>query len=548
MARRSKTAKEQPPIGTADNIPAVWKAGIYARLSADSNSRKNESIDTQIAIAKAFMGQAGGMTLTGIYTDLGKTGTDFNREGFCRLMEDIRQKKVNCVIVKDFSRFGRNYIETGNYIEKIFPFLKVRFIAVTDGYDSERMTGDSGMQPMQSMLSMNLKNIVNELYARDIAQRVRSAKKVRQEMGSYTGGVPPYGYRVEKIGERRILLPEKITKDIVAWIFKMYAGGSSYKEIAQGLYHKRVQRPKVYRMTGEVCCKEGMDVQQWPYDTIRWILANPVYIGTLVQARACGHTYQEQGGRLDMAVAESTHEPLVPKDIFFQVSRRLEEQGKYANRRGFSKKFPPKEDIFQGMLYCGECGHRLTRNSAVKTFSNGNKVRSYFYSCPNRRKIDAASCPNKGISQKALETIIQAVLEKEFSLAGVNREGCLAGQGEPRAREGGAKEGEATYLREKEGLALTGSRLYREYREGKISRETYLKEKKKQEERLEAQRKQEEASAGQGLLQEQGAAGKEEDTPDGRLIKCLIKRILVGQGKQAEIVFNFRGNLPIAHL
>ena len=143
---------------------SLWMAGIYARLSVDSDDQKNESIDTQIEIAKEYIRRAGDIEYVDRYTDLGRSGTDFEREGFARMMEDVRQKKINCIVVKDLSRFGRDHIETGNYIEKIFPFLNVRFIAVTDGYDSECSAGDD----MQ--LTMNLKNIVNELYAKDIAQ------------------------------------------------------------------------------------------------------------------------------------------------------------------------------------------------------------------------------------------------------------------------------------------------------------------------------------------------------------------------------------------
>ncbi len=194
---------------------SLWMAGIYARLSVDSDDQKNESIDTQIEIAKEYIRRAGDIEYVDRYTDLGRSGTDFEREGFARMMEDVRQKKINCIVVKDLSRFGRDHIETGNYIEKIFPFLNVRFIAVTDGYDSECSAGDD----MQ--LTMNLKNIVNELYAKDIAQRVKLARRAEQERGSYIGGAPPYGYCLGKIGDRKVLLPDGDTRDIVVRIFEI---------------------------------------------------------------------------------------------------------------------------------------------------------------------------------------------------------------------------------------------------------------------------------------------------------------------------------------
>ena len=279
---------------------SLWMAGIYARLSVDSDDQKNESIDTQIEIAKEYIRRAGDIEYVDRYTDLGRSGTDFEREGFARMMEDVRQKKINCIVVKDLSRFGRDHIETGNYIEKIFPFLNVRFIAVTDGYDSECSAGDD----MQ--LTMNLKNIVNELYAKDIAQRVKLARRAEQERGSYIGGAPPYGYCLGKIGDRKVLLPDGDTRDIVVRIFEMYAEGRTRREIAAELYQRKIQRPSVYYATKEVCCPEDRSLQQWSYDTIKGILTNQVYIGMLQ-------------GHGDRAAMERTHEPLISEDLFYKV-------------------------------------------------------------------------------------------------------------------------------------------------------------------------------------------------------------------------------------
>ena len=186
MARTSKKAKET--VLPARPAECIWNAGIYARLSVDKHGRKNESIDTQIEIAKEYIGKSENIVLAECYTDLGKTGTNFEREGFEKLMADIRRHKINCVIVKDLSRFGRNYLEAGNYMEKIFPFFNVRFISVSDGYDSHRTQGEN------DALAIHLKNVVNELYARDCAEKVRTMKRSKMEQGCYVGGVPSYGY------------------------------------------------------------------------------------------------------------------------------------------------------------------------------------------------------------------------------------------------------------------------------------------------------------------------------------------------------------------
>ena len=531
----------------------VWKAGIYARLSVDSNERKNESIDTQIDIAKNFINQATDIDLLECYTDLGETGTDFNRGGFEHMMTDIRQKRINCIVVKDFSRFGRNYIETGNYIEKIFPFMKVRFIAVTDGYDSENINGDN------IHLSMNLKNIVNELYARDIAQKVKTAKRVKQEMGSYTGGVPPYGYHAKKIGDKKVLFPEENTKDIVVKIFEMYASGSTYKEIAEELYRKRIQRPQIYHETGKIYCSIGEELQQWTYVTIKWILTNPVYIGTLLQARTRGKSYQ--GHRLheidrknDVTMIEHTHEPIISEDLYFRVAQRFESQRKFSNNKGFSKKIPLCKDIFKDKIYCGECGQCLTRKTIVKTLSGGDKIRSYYYSCPSKNRIDVCACKCQRIQLKTLLTIIKAALDKEFSFLEMrSKDYCKENLDEAEKKKDMIKQRKIESIRQQEVLTLQGSKLYLKYHEGEISREVFFVEKKKIEVELETQRDLEKRLEKQEVIINkeakktnqfiQGLKKSQTDTEfDRELIECLIKKIVVYSEQRVEVIFNYRKN------
>ena len=161
----------------------IIKVGIYARLSSDADMKKNESIDVQVDIAKSFIEKFNSnnmdqMEIFDIYQDLGKTGTNFNRDEFTRLMQDIRLRDVNCVIVKDLSRFGRNYLEAGNYIEKIFPFLGVRFIAVADGLD----TGTTGNHT--GNMATEIKNLVNDMYAKDFSVKAKIHLKQRREEGS----------------------------------------------------------------------------------------------------------------------------------------------------------------------------------------------------------------------------------------------------------------------------------------------------------------------------------------------------------------------------
>lgn len=216
---------------------SVYKTAIYARLSVDHDDKKSESIETQVEMLKEFIrhqnenaDRNSELVLYDVYTDLGKTGTNFERPGFERLMSDIRAGQINCIIVKDFSRFGRNYIETGDYLEKIFPFLKVRFISVCDHYDSFAKDADS------QELSMNIKNLVNDAYAKDISAKCCASKRACQKNGSYVGGMAPYGYHsVNENGIRKLVIDPE-TAEIVRRIFEQYTDGMPINRIIDGLF------------------------------------------------------------------------------------------------------------------------------------------------------------------------------------------------------------------------------------------------------------------------------------------------------------------------
>lgn len=554
MARTSKrmgnyeTSAEEAKILRTD-----WRAGIYARLSVDSHDRKNESIDTQIEIAKEYIKQSGDIELVGCYKDLGKSGRNFAREGFEQMMSDIRMKKINCVIVKDLSRFGRNYIETSNYIEKIFPFMKVRFISVTDKYDSEYIMDDN------TYMSMNLKNIVNELYARDISERVKISKKAKQEMGSYTGGEAPYGYCIKKVGDKRVLYPDADTKNIAVRIFEMYAGGCSYKEIIEELYKKRIQSPRTYYATKEVYCPNGEVLQQWSRDTIKNMLKNPCYIGTLFQSRTSGRYYQKRRRHEvemeeDVSVVEHTHEPLIEEELFLKVMQRFEQQSKYSNNKGFSKMIPQIENIFADKIFCGECGKQMRRTFSTKKLAKGDIVRNYYYVCNNKNRIDEYCCRCGGISLRSLLVIIKEVLEKEYSLSEMRPKGyCLKNEKIALEKKMVLGDKRNNLKKRQETLILQGSKLYLKYREGKIDQREFLTEKEKSDREIEmiknmlVELEMEEQVIDRETKKRnhfiRGLMKCRKDVElDRELVDSLIKQINVYYGNKVEIIFNYNNN------
>ena len=298
-----------------------YKVGIYARLSSGQDEKKKESIEVQIEIARKFVeefnrNQIGEvMEVIGCYTDVGKTGSNFERAGFLRLLQDIRLGKINTVIVKDLSRFGRNYLEAGNYLEKIFPFLGVRFIAVADDFD----TGKEGNENKQ--MASEIKNLVNDMYAKDFSQKAKLHLRQRREQGSYVGGPPPYGYRVKWNGKRRVLIPDGNTEGIVRFIYEKFIETESDTAVARELSIRRVNPPALYKKTKEVYHAPGAGAYKgWNKSAVERILKSETYAGTLVQGKT-SITARDERNRVRnpeaaWVVTKEAHEPLIDRELY----------------------------------------------------------------------------------------------------------------------------------------------------------------------------------------------------------------------------------------
>lgn len=432
----------------------MFSAGIYARLSVDGQGRKNESIETQIEIASAYLEQQENIVLYDCYTDIGRSGTDFDRPGFQRLMQDVRLRRVNCIIVKDLSRFGRNHIETGNFLEKIFPFLGVRFVAVADRLDTwHSSTGNVSM-------GIHLKNLMNEMYARDIGLKVHSSKQVRRKEGSYTGGVPPYGYSAERKAGKRYLIPEAMTADVVKSIYEQFRKGRSVKEIRRWLYEEGIHSPRDYRIYGQVYSQRKGDLREWPAATIRSLLKNPVYIPILDQG-----AFDETISRFGKEEADRACARENPKDSDRQVAEI--------------------QEFFGPILFCGDCGRKLSRTSTVRETVRGKPERRYYYSCPASYRIDAFRCEKKSISGNTLTFVLLSVIQQVLFSSGFSACSLAAlMQGEMLDRRREAEEQLYGIERSLDGIRIKSSQWYAGYRLGKMSRECYMKRWQEEDSRI----------------------------------------------------------------
>ena len=539
-----------------------YKAGIYARLSSDQGHKacgqasKNESVEVQVEVAKKFVEEFNGqktgevIDIVECYTDLGKTGSNFEREGFLRLLQDIRLGEINCVIVKDLSRFGRNYLEAGNYIEKIFPFLGVRFIAVADGFD----TGKEGNENKQ--MASEIKNLVNDMYAKDFSKKAKLHLKQRREEGSYVGGPPPYGYKAEWKGKRRVLLPDENTESIVKFIYEKFVETESYTAVADELNRRRINPPYQYKKTKEVYhADDDISYKGWDKGAVERILKSETYAGTLVQGKT-SITARNEKNRIhkpedDWVVTVNAHEPLVGEKLYrsaVEAGRRI--KARTEAHRHPTKGYPIEENIFDNVLYCGVCGRKMMRSSYVKQYTDGEKARLDGYFCLNGGQTKVAVCPESNrISKNELLDILLPLIRMEFDVF-LSRPKHYMEYGKEQIAEAVKKteqrlrdtESKIRRFNEEEGS------VYMEYRAGKMLQKDYVSYKMKQEDRLKELEKQrqeceKEKKALEKLESKYLAAIKallklksgKDLTKD--VIEAFIKEIYVYPGKRIEVIF-----------
>lgn len=406
MARVSrKAAIVQAGTEKAVYVPErIYQTAIYARLSVEDNNREGdrESITMQRYMLEKFVSAQEDMRLCGIFCDNGETGTNFNRPDFERLMDEIRSRRIDCIVVKDLSRFGRNYVETGYYLEKIFPYLGVRFVAVNDSYDSAKDTGGNE-------LILSLKNLVNDLYAKDISQKSGSALATKQCNGEFIGAFPPYGYLKSPEDKHKLVIDPQ-TAPIVREIFSWKLEGLGMIQIARRLNEREIPSPAVYH----VLCgrKKKMPTGTgaiWQGQIIKQITGNPVYAGHMAQGKTRKSLSDGQPTTIvskeNWIVVRNTHEAIIDQDTFDRVQAIKEQRHKECcSRRG---KYPLTENVFKGILVCGDCGTKMVR---YKSVSPAGAVRYTFICRVYAENLSGQGCSKKCIGEPEL---FQAVF-KEF--------------------------------------------------------------------------------------------------------------------------------------
>ena len=325
----------------------TYKVAIYIRLSReDDKIGESESITNQREFLKNWV-EEHGYEIFDIYVDDGYSGTNFNRPAFQKMLKDIDENKINMVVTKDMSRLGRDYIGTGEFVEKYFPSKKVRYVAVTDGIDTFYESSGNDMAPFKA--------VFNDMYAKDISKKIRTALRTKQKQGLWVGGCPPFGYRIDPKNKNH-LIPDPEEDYIVKKIFNMALLGKTPYQIKIILSDEKI--PTRAMIKGKVDHRihaTSSNIGIWNQKTIKGILTNQLYTGDMVQNRRSKVNYKIKktvnNCKEDWIIVENTHTPLVSKEEFEIVQKLLPK-----NTIRKEKKIYRRLD---GLLYCHECGHRL---------------------------------------------------------------------------------------------------------------------------------------------------------------------------------------------
>ncbi|MCM1561816.1 MAG: recombinase family protein [Butyrivibrio sp.] len=506
--------------------------GMYLRLSnEDSNKGKGEesnSISAQRVlltrhIEELMQGQAYSITE---FCDDGFSGTDFNRPGVQAMIEAAKSGSINMIIVKDFSRFGRDYLEVGRYLEYIFPILQIRFVSVNDNYDSSDKLGTTGG------MSVALKNLVYGMYSADLSKKIRSARDIRARNGEFIGQYAPYGYQKNPEDKHELLIDDN-TAWVVRKIFQMAADGINHAEIARQLNEAEIPTRYMYhKLKGDNFPDKQphVKIKKWDNSAVKDIVTNETYLGTMFWNRAkCGMDTNKKRvaqPRETWIVVENQHEALVSRELFDKANANI--AGLSVNRRAAEKRNP--------FFICGYCG---------KTLKHRSRTNDKYYCRTGTQQLEN-DCQRINIRMKELE---DAVLCQVRGMAAMLIEAKnIRRKAQTNDRRTVLETTVADSAKEIARWKDTKVRLYEQYKAGTITREDYVARIEKGKARMEEL--EQIKSEAQAELDSKQTVSNTEEIPDGELaelsvlesfdkdrLKMLIDKVIVYGADAIEIVW-----------
>ncbi len=411
MARVSRK-KQNLSTSHVDTAVRIWKTALYVRLSVEDNGKDSDSVENQTTLLEEYVAVHPHLEKVALFVDNGYTGTDFLRPEFTRMMEAVQTGIVDCVIVKDLSRLGRNYIETSQFIEKVCPFFGLRFIAVNDNYDTATVTSEG-------QLSASLSNIVNDYYAKDISRKVTSALRMKMERGDYIGNYAPHGYQKDPENKNHLIIcPE--TAPVIRQIFEWRAEGMSYMGINKKLNDAGIVSPSQYKKNNGIKTNRNNTTRTilWNKHMITQILNDIVYIGHLAQRKGSQCLYEGLPYHItdkeDWIVVENTHEPLISVELFEKV-QEINRQAMETTKANSGKydHLPKAQNIYGKKFVCAECEHIMKLTRSI----NRERTKAYFtFKCPTFAEHGSNGCSDVKMKKEDLDEAVFTFIKSQMEV------------------------------------------------------------------------------------------------------------------------------------
>ena len=526
-----------------------WHAALYIRLSRDDGDKpESNSVTNQREILREHVKLRPDIVVYDTYIDDGWSGTNFNRPGFQRMMQDIYAGKVNCVIVKDLSRFCRNASEGGQYLDNVFVRHRVRFIAINNGLD----TASGNMNAATQLISVGVTNVINESVAATTSVNVRGTLNVNRQQGKFIGSFPTYGYLKDPENHHRLIIDEE-TAPIVRMIYADFLAGNSIMGIAKKLNAMGIPNPSAYKRSKGMRYRHPAGEKNdglWPDSSVRRILRNEMYIGNMVQGRNTTVSYKIKQCRAvpkeEWIRVEGTHEAIIDRDTFEKAQSLF-------NRH--IRKPAAKDEVllFSGLVRCGHCGRIMSKKTNRHSYGT-----YHYYRCTTHNKMDPGKCTGQSIRIDRIEKAVLAFLQTMVAAS------CEYDDLLNRIRHSGQRITESAALEkaleqqqaEREKCRKSMLELYPDWKSGIISQEEYLWLKSDLQTRiqsLDASIRKLNHTIGQytdGLMKENGflihfLQYRNFTSLTRPMLTELVQEIRVYEGGRLEILLNFQDELKV---
>ncbi len=446
---------------------SVWRAALYIRLSREDGDKKEScSVTSQRAILKEYLKLHPDIEFYDFYVDDGWSGTNFDRPDFNRMMQDVYSGSVNCVIVKDLSRFGRNYTDAGYYLDNVFVRLRVRFIALNNGVD----TASNSMNAATQCISVGVTNVINESVAATTSVNVRGTLNANREAGKFIGSFAAYGYMKNPEDRNKLIIDEEAA-GVVKLIFEKFVSGESILGITKDLNEMGIPNPSMYKKLKGFKYKHPagkINDGLWPDSSVRRILKNEMYIGNMVQGKNTTISYKIKQcvavPKEEWYVVEGTHEAIIDGETFAKAQALF--------NRNIRKSPQEKElNLFAGLIRCADCKRIMNKKSNKHPYGE-----YHYYRCVTKRRMKKGGCTNHTIRIDKLEEAVLVFLQKMVEVAAeydviLER---INSSDKRKNKSDSLEKSLETQMKEREKCTQMLTELYPDWKNGIITQEEYL--------------------------------------------------------------------------